>query len=110
MIKKYTLFLLFLFVMITGTISAQSAKHASEENQNESFSLYPNPATGGKVFITSKSSETKEIEIFDILGKKVMQTTVTSNKEINISGLTPGIYIITVKEAEHIATRKLIVK
>jgi hypothetical protein len=108
MIKKYATLWLFLFIMVTGTISAQSAKHTSDEN--ESFSVYPNPATGGKVFLSSKSSELKEIEIFDILGKKVMQTTVTTNKEINISGLTPGIYIITVKEAEHIATRKLIIK
>ncbi len=110
MIKKYATLWLFLFIMATGTISAQSAKHASDENQSESLSIYPNPATGGKVFLSSKSSELKEIEIFDILGKKVMQTTVTTNKEINISGLTPGIYIITVKEAEHIATRKLIIK
>lgn len=110
MVKKYAVFLLFLFLMITGSVSAQSAKHISEENQNESFSIYPNPATGGKVFLSSKSSDLKEIEIFDILGKKVMQTAVTNNKEINISGLTPGIYIITVKEAEHVATRKLIVK
>ena len=110
MIKKYTVFLLFLFVMVTGSISAQSAKHSSEENPSESLSIYPNPATGGKVFLNSKSSELKEIEIFDILGKKVMQTTITSNKEINISSLTPGIYIITVKESEHVATRKLIVK
>lgn len=68
MIKKYATLWLFLFIMVTGTISAQSAKHTSDEN--ESFSVYPNPATGGKVFLSSKSSELKEIEIFDILGKR----------------------------------------
>ena len=109
MIKKYTVFLLFLFVMITGTVSAQSAKHSSEENPSESLSIYPNPATGGKVFLNSKSSELKEIEIFDILGKVVLQSTINT-KELNVSSLSPGIYMIKIKEGEATATRKLIIK
>jgi len=47
--------------------------------------------------------------IFDVLGKKVLQTTMSS-KELNISNLTPGVYIIKINEGDATATRKLIVK
>jgi bifunctional pyridoxal-dependent enzyme with beta-cystathionase and maltose regulon repressor activities len=51
---------------------------------------------------------TKKIEIFDVLGKKVFET-ISASKEINVSSLTAGVYIIKVKEGEATATRKLIV-
>jgi len=33
-----------------------------------------------------------------------------NSKELNISALSPGVYIIKIKEGESTATRKLIVK
>jgi hypothetical protein len=65
--------------------------------------------SNGKIYITSKSSLDKDIIIFDVLGKKVLQTTLNT-KELNISSLSPGVYIIKIKEGEATATRKLIVK
>jgi hypothetical protein len=75
----------------------------------EGLSFYPNPVSNGKIYITSKSSLDKDIIIFDVLGKKVLQTTLNT-KELNISSLSPGVYIIKIKEGEATATRKLIVK
>jgi hypothetical protein len=74
----------------------------------DGLSFYPNPVSTGKIYITSKSSLEKDILIFDVLGKKVMQTTLTA-RELNISNLSPGVYIIKIKEGEATATRKLIV-
>jgi hypothetical protein len=73
------------------------------------LSFYPNPVNNGRIYITSKSTLDKEILIFDVLGKKVLQTTLTT-KELNISNLSPGVYIIKIKEGDATATRKLIVK
>ena len=70
--------------------------------------IYPNPTNSGKIYITSKAALDKKIEIFDVLGKKVFETT-SASKEINVSSLTAGVYIIKVKEGEATATRKLIV-
>jgi hypothetical protein len=44
-----------------------------------------------------------------VLGKKVFQATINS-KELNISSISPGVYIIKIKEGEATATRKLIIK
>jgi hypothetical protein len=41
--------------------------------------------------------------------KKMLQATLTG-KELNISGLTPGVYIVKIKEGDATATRKLVVK
>lgn len=85
----------------------------AQENRQQpaidGLSFYPNPVSTGKIFITSKSSLDKEIVVFDVLGKKVLQATIAS-KELNISTLSPGVYIIKIREGEATATRKLIVK
>jgi hypothetical protein len=65
--------------------------------------------SNGKVYITSKNDSDKEVIIFDILGKKVLQT-MLSSRELNISNLSPGVYIIKINEEEATATRKLIVR
>jgi len=65
--------------------------------------------SNGKVYITSKNDLDKEITIFDVLGKKVLQTMISS-KELSISNLSPGVYIIKINEGDATATRKLIVK
>ena len=72
------------------------------------MSLYPNPNNTGKVYITSRLNLDKKVEVFDVLGKKVIDITLYT-KELNISNLNPGVYIIKIKEGEASATRKLIV-
>ena len=102
----YTLILFFTF----GFLSAFAQDNKSfGRTSDDGLSFYPNPVSNGKIYITSKSMEDKEVAIFDVLGKKVLQTTV-STKELSVSNLSPGVYIIKIKEGSTTATRKLIVK
>ena len=75
----------------------------------EFLGFYPNPVSSGKIYITSKTSLDKEISIFDVLGKKVLQTTISS-RELNIATIPPGVYIIKITEGDTTATRKLIIR
>ncbi|ANO49614.1 hypothetical protein Pf1_01373 [Flavobacterium columnare] len=75
----------------------------------DNLTIYPNPASSGRIYITSRSTSSKEIEIYDVLGKLVLQTLLTA-KELNITSLNEGVYIIKIKEGEQRITRKLIVK
>ena len=112
MAKNYFYITFLLGFFFTLSISAQEGKQQSKLQETtviEGLNLYPNPVSNGKVYITSKNDLEKEITIFDVLGKKVLQTSMSS-KELNISNLTPGVYIIKINEAESTATRKLIVK
>ena len=102
----------FLFLLFfTSYASAQEVKIQSrvQESTIEGLSLYPNPVINGKVYIATKNDSDKEIQIFDVLGKKVFQTQL-STRELNISSLSPGVYIIKIKEEENAATRKLIIR
>ena len=112
MAKNYFYITIVLGFFFTLSISAQEVKQQSKLQEStiiEGLSLYPNPVSNGKVYITSKNDLDKEIIIFDVLGKKALQTTISS-KELNISNLSPGVYIIKINEGDASATRKLIVK
>ncbi len=103
--KKYFYAILLIF-MLGFTAFAQDSK---AKETIDGLSIYPNPVSTGRLYVTSKSVQSKEVEIFDVLGKRVMQASV-SGRELSIAALTPGVYIIKVKEGEATATRKLIVK
>lgn len=112
MAKNYIYITLLLVFFFTTGVSAQEIKQQSKIQETtviEGLNLYPNPVSNGKVYITSKNDLDKEIIIFDVLGKKVLQT-VISSKELNISNLSPGVYIIKINEGDASATRKLIVR
>lgn len=112
MTKNYFYIATLLVFFFTLGLSAQETKQQSklqEATSIEGLNLYPNPVSNGKVYITSKNDLDKEITIFDVLGKKVLQTTLSS-RELGISNLSPGVYIIKINEGEATATRKLIVK
>jgi len=112
MSKNYFYITLLLAFFFTVSTSAQEVKQQSKLQETkviEGLNLYPNPVSNGKVYITSKNDLDKEIIIFDVLGKKALQTSISS-KELNISNLSPGVYIIKINEGDASATRKLIVK
>ncbi|NKI31593.1 T9SS type A sorting domain-containing protein [Croceivirga thetidis] len=75
----------------------------------EGLRLYPNPTTTDKIFISTSQNAPKKIVIFDVLGTKVMETTIIG-KELNLSNLVKGVYILQVIEKDKMATRKLILK
>lgn len=71
-------------------------------NQPAGIEVYPNPATDKlNISISSNIAELTEIAVYDLFGRKV-QTTVTrfdghSPITLNISALTRGFYLLSVK-------------
>ena len=57
------------------------------------FQLFPNPYTGGKLYIASDHSEIKNIVIINILGEVIFQTS-TYDGYITPNNLRSGIYIV----------------
>ena len=78
-------------------------------NDNSQFSIYPNPASNGFVNIISKVNGTKQVAVFDVLGKQVINTTLTGER-LNIAALTSGVYIVKINQGNASVTKKLVVK
>lgn len=76
------------------------------QTNNFAFSIYPNPAN--KILNVDTAQEIKSVEIYSLQGQKVLSA---STKEINISGLSNGIYIVQVEDKNSsTAIKKLIVE
>ncbi|WP_339702710.1 T9SS type A sorting domain-containing protein [uncultured Marixanthomonas sp.] len=78
-------------------------------NFDSQFSIYPNPASNGFVNIVSKVNGAKQIAVFDVLGKQVINTTLTGER-LNIASLTSGVYIVKINQGNASVTKKLVVK
>jgi hypothetical protein len=78
------------------------------DNDISSLSLYPNPATRGVVNIETAVQGDKQVIVMDVLGKTVINTTI-SGTELNIASLKSGVYMVQVVQNDATATRKLVV-
>lgn len=100
---------LYLVILLFVCAYGFSQENAHSSADIDGFKLYPNPVTQGKVYIETTQNDPKQILIFDVLGTQVLQTTILG-KELNLSQLDKGVYILRVFENNKVATRKLIVK
>lgn len=101
--KHLYLIIFFLFISFSYGQNAQS------KGDIDDFSMYPNPVTTGKVYISTSQNAPKEILIYDVFGTLILQTKIIG-KELNLSELVSGVYVIRVIEKDKVATRKLIIK
>ena len=75
-------------------------------SNNLNFSLYPNPANS--IVNINLEAELKSVEIYSLQGQKVISTT---EKQVNVSSLSKGIYLIEVTDVNNQkAVQKLIVE
>lgn len=81
----------------------------AEPSEIVDFKLYPNPVSENRVYITTKNNATKDIVVYNIFGEVVLKQRITT-KELNISKLVSGMYLIQVTENKKSITRKLVVK
>ncbi len=82
---------------------------STNKEQINGFNLYPNPASKGYVNISSNNNATMAVNVFDVLGKQVLSQEVRNNR-LDVTSLTPGIYILRATQDNAITTRKLVIK
>jgi len=94
-----------------GTTWGDVVPQTAKVNQNDiaGLSIYPNPVSNGTLYINTDANDERNVAIFDVLGKQVINVT-TSSSAINVSNLNGGVYIVKVTENGKTATRKLVIK
>ncbi|MGO4919258.1 T9SS type A sorting domain-containing protein [Maribacter spongiicola] len=100
-----------LFMAVSVGLYAQDTIDINNLRNDEiaGFKLYPNPAIADVVYVTTQNNNLKEVRVFDVFGELVLAEKL-STKAMNISKLSPGVYVVQVTENEKSITRKLVVK
>ena len=80
-----------------------------ENNSQKTFSIYPNPVSNGYVNVTSTANGAKTVSVYDVLGKQIFNTAISSDT-LNVSELTSGVYIIKISQNGILSTKKLVIK
>ncbi|RKE95020.1 endonuclease [Ichthyenterobacterium magnum] len=80
---------------------------STNEFKLESVKLYPNPVKNNLHIALNSQLETS-VNVFNILGKKVISKTITSSDTLNTRQLSQGIYIIKLTQGHNTITRKFI--
>ena len=84
------------------------ASLSTKDFQIEGLSTYPNPTTDSWN-VSTKNQVITSIEVFSILGNSALRIMPNAESvEVDISGLTPGIYITEISTALGTETKKLI--
>ena len=99
---------------ISGTpnVTARSLSEltlSTKNNQIQGFGMYPNPTSLGYVTMASKNNAKMNVAIYDMLGKQVLNKTVTNNK-LDVASLTSGVYIMKVSQDNASVTKKLVIQ
>lgn len=81
-----------------------SPSNTNLEDVITKFDVYPNP-TSGIINLDINTQEDFQIEINDFLGKKVLSATSTE-RTLDVTSLTAGTYLISLRTAEGVMTKK----
>ena len=98
-----------MFRLNIDDVAIDSSSLSINDFDNLNVSIYPNPVDGNFVSIQSPANGLKEIQVFDILGKRVINTTLSSDS-LDISELNPGVYMVKVTVENQSKVSKLIIK
>ena len=96
----------------TAQVTARSLNDLTLSVRNNTINglkVYPNPLNDGILYISTDLNEEKNVQVFDVLGKQVLNIT-TSTEAINLSSLNTGLYIVKITEGGKSATVKLAIK
>ncbi len=81
---------------------------SSRDFLKSELSIYPNPANGS-VNIKTPLSGVKNIQLYDIMGRTVLNTKITSDV-LDVSSVLSGLYLLRISIDDRSSTTKLIIE
>jgi hypothetical protein len=91
---------------VTNTTYNINDVSSSINELNTNLVLYPNPTQN--VLNVSSSDAVTSISIVDLTGKIVQQTLGSDIKEIDLSGLVPGVYLVHIQHNDQFITQRIV--
>ena len=72
--------------------------------------VYPNPATDNITIKSVDQSQIDSVELYNILGSKVLSTTSLVNDSLNVSEMASGVYLLKVNVGTQSATKRIVIE
>ena len=71
-------------------------------------SIYPNP-TSDQFFIDANTTDKLTVDLFDVNGRHVFNANLRDKENINVASLDNGAYTLTIKTADRVINKKLVI-
>lgn len=88
-----------------------------DEEQEDLFTIYPNPASQSRITIQNRENVTSPLSLtlFDLSGKKVQEKSLETfsnlkNYELDLGELSSGVYMLHIEEGERREVKRLIIE
>lgn len=96
-----------------GLSSVTGFKFATGSGINlsgEKVRVFPNPASG-TIYVQTGNNQSKLIEIIHPAGQVMLSKETSSSFEaLDVSGLTPGVYLVRISDEHSVTTQKVVIK
>ncbi|MBP1630547.1 MAG: Flagellar hook-length control protein FliK [Bacteroidetes bacterium] len=77
----------------------------------EIYTIYPNPASDKVNIVITNNKIYKSLNIYNILGRRVITQSINQDKtQVDVSGLSTGVYFIQLSDGNNNKTHKLVIK
>ncbi len=92
-----------------GDLAGLSLQHKKDIDlpENIDFQIFPNPASD---IITISGGDTGKLTVYSVSGKEIMQTDFKPGDEVNVSGLSAGIYVCKIQSNEDVTFQRIMKK
>lgn len=97
------------FYVMSFVGDARVATGIEDENFSTTVSLYPNPSNG-TLNISSSNDEMISVNVYNLIGEKVLSLQGVNKISEDISSLQTGMYLVEVNNGTNSFTEKLLVK
>ncbi len=91
-----------------GTITVNSTM-SLDTSDRLGLNIFPNPVSSGYVTLKTSVSGVKNIELFDLSGKRVLKTSINADI-LNVTSINSGVYFIKLSINGVSETSKLIIR
>lgn len=94
----------------SGETNCDILSSVEEKSVQDEIVFYPNPVTDNLMFNSRNNSEIKNISIVNLNGENVIKYLPSNSKNIDVSNIATGTYIIVVETNTGRTVKKIIIK
>lgn len=88
---------------------ADPALSISDNELSNSIKVYPNPAKD-YISIQSKNFKISSVEMYNVIGKRILLNSNLSNNKLDISSLVSGVYLLKINANDRSLVKKVIIE